>query len=283
MASLGLLVLCAALLHITQYTLAVRGGVGRQNLLAYDDDRNVMMSRPAYYRSDGWNGPSLEQALQRLVERGQRREQEEEELRTASMATLLRLLAKAEAAGLVGPDDVQLEEEDLQGRGQGRGLSMGRPPAPWWSLMTPQLLQALLDRVEPQVGGAQMAKARLERFRSDDYDDIDDDDVRRLLARILPIISPDYAPSNWRARRDVSVTEPVGTIHRRSRRSLGDDALPPSGNEPLLRVKRLGEEEQEGQQVHTVANANVRQHGTRRRRAALNHALLHQIVNYMRK
>ncbi|XP_077437848.1 proprotein convertase subtilisin/kexin type 1 inhibitor, like [Vanacampus margaritifer] len=279
MASLGLVVLGAALLHIAQYAFAVRGGVGRQNLLAYDDDRNEMMSRPAYYRSDGWNGPSLEQALQRLVEKGQRREQEEEELRTAS--TLLRLLAKAEAVGLVGPDDVQLEEEDFQG--QGRGLSMGRPPAPWWTLMTPELLQALQDRVEPQVGGAQLAKARLERFRDDDYDDIHDDDVRRLLARILPIISPDYAPSNRRARRDLSVTEPAGTTHRRSRRSLGDDALPPSGNEPLLRVKRLGEEEQEKQQLHTGANANVRQHGTRRRRAALNHALLQQIVNYMRK
>ncbi|XP_061644774.1 proprotein convertase subtilisin/kexin type 1 inhibitor, like [Phyllopteryx taeniolatus] len=280
MASLSLLVLGTALLHATQCALAAPGGIRRQNLFAYDDDRNEVMSHPAYYQSDGWRGQSLEQALQRLVERGQR--QDEEEQRLASVTTLLRLLAKAEAEGLVDPGDVQLEEEDFPGLGQGRALSMGRPPTAWWSLVTPQLLQALLDRMEPQAGGSPPARMILERFQGDDYDYGDDNDVRRLLARILPIISPEYAPSG-RARRDVSVTEPATTAYRRSRRSLGDDTLPSRSNEPLLRVKRLGEEEQEGQQLHTMANTNVRQHGGRRRRAALNHVLLHQIANYMRK
>ncbi|KAM9830358.1 proprotein convertase subtilisin/kexin type 1 inhibitor, like [Syngnathus typhle] len=276
MASLGLLLLSAALLHATQCALAARIGVGRQNPLAYDNDRDEMMSQPAYYRSDGWSGPSLEQALQRLVERAQRREQEEEQ-RTASLASLLRLLAQAGAAQLVAPGDVQVGEGDFQGQNQGRGPSRGRPPATWW---TPQVLQAVLDRMEPQVGGAQAAKTRLDRFRGDDYEDISDDDLRRLLARILPILKPDYAPSNRRTRRDLSVTETAGSAHKRSRRSLGDDALPPSGNEPLLRVKRLDEDEEDGQQLDTVANV---QHGARRRRAALNHVLLHQIVNHMRK
>ncbi|XP_051914306.1 proprotein convertase subtilisin/kexin type 1 inhibitor, like [Hippocampus zosterae] len=292
MASLGLLVLGAALLQAAQCALAARGGVGRQNLLAYDDDRDEVMSYPAYYRSDGWSGPSLEQALQRLVERGQRREQDQEEAeeeeeedeeqqrRTATIATLLRFLAKAEAAGSVDPGDLQMEGKDFRGRG--RGASMGRPPAAWWTLVTPQLLQALLDRMEPRVGGAQLAKTRLERFRGDNYEDLGDD-VRHLLARILPIISPDDGPSNRRARRDLSVAEPPVSARRRSRRSLGDeDDAPPSDSEPLLRVKRLGEEEQEGRRLQAPPNANAR-YGARRRRAALNHALLHQIVNYMRK
>ncbi|XP_061665042.1 uncharacterized protein LOC133494850 [Syngnathoides biaculeatus] len=281
MASLSLLVLGTALLHATQWALGAPGGVRHQNLLAYGDDRSEVMSLPAYYQSDGWTGQSLEQALQRLVERGQR--QDEEEQRLASVTTLLRLLAKAEAEGLLDPGDVQLVEEDFEGRGQGRVSSMGRVPTAWWSLVTPQLLKALLDRMEPQVGRSPSARMRLERLRGDDDDYGDDNNVRRLLARIMPIINPEYAPSARRTRRDLSVPEPAGTASRRSRRSLDDDTLPPRSNDPLLRVKRLGEEEEEGQQLHAVANANERQHGGRRRRAAVNHALLHQIVNYMRK
>lgn len=67
------------------------GGARRQrrdlrNLLPYEDQ---MMSYPAtqggggvndlYYQSDDWRGRGLDQALQRLVERDQRREQEEEQ------------------------------------------------------------------------------------------------------------------------------------------------------------------------------------------------------------
>lgn len=67
------------------------GGVRRQrrelrNLLPYEDQ---MMSYPTtqggggvndlYYQSDDWRGRGLDQALQRLVERDQRREQEEQQ------------------------------------------------------------------------------------------------------------------------------------------------------------------------------------------------------------
>jgi len=67
------------------------GGVRRQrrdlrNLLSYEDQ---MMSYPGmqagggandmYYQSEDWRGRGLDQALQRLVERDQRREQEEEQ------------------------------------------------------------------------------------------------------------------------------------------------------------------------------------------------------------
>ncbi|XP_077573469.1 proprotein convertase subtilisin/kexin type 1 inhibitor, like [Stigmatopora nigra] len=267
MASLSLLLCSVALFHAVQWTLAARGGARRQNLLAYDDDRNGLMPHQDYYQSNGWGGRTLEQALQRLVEKGQRREQENEEQRAAYFATLFRLLADVEATGLA-----ETEEDDLQGS----SLNMGRRPAAWWTTVTPQLLQALLDRMEPQMVGGAPARTKLRQFRDEDDDD---EDMRRLLARILPIVSPDYAPSTRRSRRDMSISEPVGTAHRRRRRSLEDDASP--GDEPLLRVKRLGDEEQEGPRPHMLPNANVKQH--RRRRAALNHVLLDQIVNYMRK
>lgn len=57
-----------------------------RNLVPYEDQ---MMSYPAtqgggrandlYYQTDDWRGRGLDQALQRLVERDQRREQEEEQ------------------------------------------------------------------------------------------------------------------------------------------------------------------------------------------------------------
>ncbi|XP_077471877.1 proprotein convertase subtilisin/kexin type 1 inhibitor, like [Stigmatopora argus] len=266
MASLSLLLCSVALFHAVQWTLAARGGARRQNLLAYDDDRNGLMSHQGYYQSNGWSGRTLEQALQRLVEKGQRQEQENEEQRTAYIATLFRLLTEMEATGLA-----ETEEDDFQGS----SLNMGRRPAAWWTTVTPQLLQALLDRMEPQVVSGAPARTKLRQFRNDDDED---EDVRRLLARILPFVGPDYAPSTRRSRRDMSISEPVGTAHRRRRRSLEDDASP--DDEPLLRVKRLGDEEQEGQKPHMVANANVKRHSGRRRRAALNHVLLDQIVNY---
>ena len=86
-------------LSLSQSLPAARGGgrgldvsVGRvrrqrrylRNLLPYEDQ---MMSYPTtqggggvndlYYQSDDWRGRGLDQALQRLVERDQRREQEE--------------------------------------------------------------------------------------------------------------------------------------------------------------------------------------------------------------
>ncbi|XP_029974666.1 proprotein convertase subtilisin/kexin type 1 inhibitor, like [Salarias fasciatus] len=135
MASLGLLLLSAALIQSAQPLPAARGrggrgldmsvgGVRRQrrdlrDVLPYEDQ---MMSFPGtqaggganelYYQSDDWRGRGLDQALKRLVERDQRREEEEEEQRAAYLGALLRLLSQAESAGLVGPGDVEVVEEE---------------------------------------------------------------------------------------------------------------------------------------------------------------------------
>ncbi|KAM8754225.1 proprotein convertase subtilisin/kexin type 1 inhibitor, like [Acanthopagrus schlegelii] len=293
MASVVLLLLSTALLHGAQSLPAARGGgrgldvsvggVRRQrrdlrNLLPYEDQ---MMSYPTtqggggvndlYYQSDDWRGRGLDQALQRLVERDQRREQEEHQ-REAYLAALLRLLNEAESAGLVRPGDVELVEEeeedeeddqgppgDFQGPAPpdydetGRGLNMGRPRAAWWGLLEPQLAQALLDRMEPQVAQTLMQRARQAgRVYSGPTrggDRGDEEAMRRLVARLLSSIGPNNAlvmSSGRRARRDLPVT-PVSSAHRRTRRSLDDMTPPlPSNDPPLLRVKRLeGEEEEE--------------------------------------
>ncbi|XP_051280890.1 proprotein convertase subtilisin/kexin type 1 inhibitor, like, partial [Dicentrarchus labrax] len=262
------------------------GGARRQrrdlrNLLPYEDQ---MMSYPAtqggggvndlYYQSDDWRGRGLDQALQRLVERDQMREQEEEQ-RAAYLAALLRLLSEAESTGLVSPGDVEVVEEeedeeddqgppgDFQGPAPpdydetGRGLNMGRPPAAWWGLLEPQLAQALLDRMEPQLAQTLLERARQERLQQTGRLSSglnrggDQEALRRLVARLLSSIGPNNAPvisSGRRARRDLSVTaaKPAGPAHRRARRSL-DDMVPPSpsNDPPLLRVKRLEEQDDE--------------------------------------
>lgn len=135
---------------------------------------------------------------------------------------------------------------------------------------------------------------------------------RRLVARILSSIGPNDATvlmsSGRRARRDLSVkaTEPVSSAHRRTRRSL-DDVTPPSPNNdaPLLRVKRLEDEEEEGHEerlhphiaglqrmkrIDTMATTDAQEPNQgsrqRRRRAALTYdpqILIDQIVEYMRE
>ncbi|KAF7645250.1 hypothetical protein LDENG_00207700 [Lucifuga dentata] len=208
MATLCLLLLSTALIHTTQPLPAGRvsgrgldvsmGGARRyrrdvRDLLPYEGQ---MMSYPAarggggasandlYYQSDDWRGRALDQALQRLVERDQNREQQQkEEQEAAYLASLLRLLTEAESAGLVGPGDVDMVEEeeeveddqgpaeDFQGAAPpdydetGRGLNMGRPPAAWWGLLEPQLAQALLARLEPQLAQALLERARQERLQ----------------------------------------------------------------------------------------------------------------------
>lgn len=82
------------------------------------------------------------------------------------MTALLRLLSEAESAGLVGPGDVEVVEEEVDDEEEddqeppedfqrpipadydetGRGLSAVRPSATWWGRLEPQLAQALLDR-----------------------------------------------------------------------------------------------------------------------------------------
>ncbi|XP_029994250.1 proprotein convertase subtilisin/kexin type 1 inhibitor, like [Sphaeramia orbicularis] len=351
MASLSLLLLSAALIHIAQSLPAGRGrgrgldvsvgGATRQrrdvhNMLPYEDH---MMSYRAtqegggandlYYQTNDWRGRGLDQALQRLVERDQRREQEEEQ-RAAYLAALLRLLTEAERVGLVGPEDVEVveeedEEEDDQGPQRdfqgpappdydetGRGLSMGRPRAAWWGLMEPQLAQALLDRMEPQLAQVLVERARQERLQQTGRvppglnRDGDQDTLRRLVARILSSIGPNNAAvmtSGRRMRRDLSVAapEPASSAHRRTRRSLDDLAPPsPSNDPPLLRVKRLEDEEEaelEEEKLHPqvglqrmkrIDTEEELNHGSRRRRrrAALNYdpqVLIDQMLEYMRE
>ncbi|XP_060914387.1 proprotein convertase subtilisin/kexin type 1 inhibitor, like [Labrus mixtus] len=305
MASFCLLLLSTALLHAAQPLPAGRGGgrgldvsVGearRQrrdlpNLLPYEDR---MMSYPTsqggggandpYYQTDDWRGRGLDQALQRLVERDQRRVQEEEQ-RAAYLSSLLRLLSEAESAGLVNPGDVEVVEEeedeeddqetpgDFQGPAPpdydetgGRGLSMGRPPAAWWGLLEPQLAQALLDRMEPQVAQNLLERARQERLRqagrlsSGASRAGEQEALRRLVAKLLSNIGPDSGAvmsSGRRMRRDVSFTspEPISSSHRRTRRSLDDLAPPsPSDDPPLLRVKRLDDVEEDEDKLRPAA------------------------------
>ncbi|KAK5620238.1 hypothetical protein CRENBAI_026850 [Crenichthys baileyi] len=348
MASLGLLLLGAALIHATQTLPAARGGgrgldisangIRRQrrdlrNRLPYEDQ---MMPYPAmqagggatdpYYQSDDWRGRGIDQALQRLVERGQRREQEEEQ-RAAYLAALLRLLSEAESVGLVGPGDIEVvEEEEDQEDDQGppgdfqtpdvadydetgRGMSMGRPNAPWWDLVEPQLAQALLDRMDPLLVQSLLQRAR-EQGRTSLGPSRDQDALRRMVAKILSSISPNNAQvmmsSGRRAKRDLSPkgNEPISPAHRRTRRSL-DSMAPqsPSNEPPLLRVKRLEDEEEEEEKlrpqvtglqrmkrIDTMATGDPGEvnHGSRRRRrrAVLNYdpqMLMDQILDYLRE
>lgn len=120
-----------------------------------------------------------------------------------------------------------------------------------------------------------------------------------MVSRLLTSIGPNSSPaisSGRRTRRDLSVT-PVGSAHRRSRRSLDDMAPPsPSNDPPLLRVKRLEEEDDEEKKpLPPVAGLQRMKrideelnHGSsrRRRRAALTYdpqLLIDQIVEYMRE
>uniref|UniRef100_A0A1A7YYA3 Proprotein convertase subtilisin/kexin type 1 inhibitor, like n=1 Tax=Iconisemion striatum TaxID=60296 RepID=A0A1A7YYA3_9TELE len=341
MVSLGLLLLGTALIHVAQTLPAGRGGgrgldvsvdgVRRQrrdlrNLLPYE---NQMMSYPAlqaggrgsdlYYQSDG-----IDQALQRLVERDQRREQREGQ-REAYLAALLRLLSEAESTGLVGPADVEVvEEEDEEDdreppadfRGPNvvdydeseQGLTMGRPPAAWWSLVEPQLAQALLDRMDPQLVQSQLQRAG-ETSRLPSGPRQEQDMLRQMVAKILTSIGPNEAPplipSGRRARRDLSNirADPAGSTHRRTRRSL-DDISPQSlaNNPPLLRVKRVEDEEEEKLHLQAAGLKRMKRidtmlkpihteeltHGSRRRhrRAVLNYdpqILIDQILMYMKE
>ncbi|KAK5873248.1 hypothetical protein PBY51_018306 [Eleginops maclovinus] len=330
MASLSLLLLCSALIHAAQ-ALPVghsggrgldtsMGGVMRQRrdlLLPYEDR---MMSYPAnqgggeasslYYQSDNMRGRGLDQALQQLVERDQRREQEEEQ-RTAYLSALLRLLSEAESAGLVGPGDLEVVEEEEEGP-QGdfqapppsdydeTGLRMGRPSAAWWGVMEPQLAQALLDRMEPQLAQALLQGSRPERpLQAGRGSAGHQDALRRMVARLLSSIGPSDGISGRRARRDLSaVAEPAGPAHRRARRSLDDMAPPsPSNDPPLLRVKRLEEDEprpptglQRMKRIDSMATNGLEElhHGSRRRRRRAvqdydPQILIDQILEYMRE
>lgn len=127
------------------------------------------------------------------------------------------------------------------------------------------------------------------------------------MAQILSSIGPNNTPvvtSGRRLRRDLSVTaaQPDRATHRRARRSL-DDVGPssPSNSPPLLRVKRLEDEEDEEnpppsvtglqrmKRIDAMATTSMEKlnHGTHwRKRRALNYdrqVLIDQILDYMRE
>ncbi|KAK0130856.1 hypothetical protein N1851_034469 [Merluccius polli] len=213
-----------------------------------------MMSYPVRhgdaYQQTEWRR-SLDDALQRLVESNQRREQEQEG--AAYMAAMLRLMSEAEGAGLVNPGDMDVmdvveEEEEGPGPYQGpadqdyddtsRSIRPGNSQAASW---------ALLERLDPQL-----ASALLERSRQNQLDQrdprlstsrgTDSDLLRYLVARILGSM----ASPKSRSRRDVAGPRAISPTHTRSRRSLDDTSPPlPSSDPPLLRVKRLRLEEGE--------------------------------------
>lgn len=281
-----LMLLSAALLHSAQSLPAGRGrgldpggGVRRQrrdaqNMLPYEDR---MMSLPV--QESEWRGRGLEQALQRLVERDQRREQEEEQQRDAYLSAVLRLLSDADRAGLMNPEVELVEEDQELDQGPlpqdydetGRRLSMSRPRAPWWTLVEPQLAQALLQRLDPQVSEALMNRVQASAGARES----DQDTLRRLVARILLSLGPSDAvmSSGHRMRRELPDPAPsaLHSGHRRSRRSLDDDA-PPSDDPPLLRVKRLDEDEPEPRPqqqpgLQRIKRVDVEEdHGSRRRK-----------------
>ncbi|XP_029911633.1 proprotein convertase subtilisin/kexin type 1 inhibitor, like [Myripristis murdjan] len=241
-------------------------------------------------------------------------------------------------------EDEEDEEEpgDFQGPAPpdydetGRAVSMGKPPAAWWGLMEPQLAHALLQRVEPQIAQALLERARQERLQQAARPGpgltqrpgpgltqrpgpglsrgTDQETLRYLVARILASLGPGNAgsPSGRRARRDLTIPAGGGganaasPAHRRTRRSLDDMPPPsPSNDPPLLRVKRLEVEEEEGgenttpqqrpaataglqrmKRIDTMATAEELNHGSgrRRRRAAVNYdpqILIQQILQYL--
>lgn len=284
------MLLSANLLHSTQCVPAGRvhgldyeGGVRRvrRDVLPYKDR---VMSLPVV--EDNLRGPGLEwdleQALQRLVERDQRWEQQEEQQRVAYLSAVLRLLANAERAGLVNPRLYLPDYDETSPR-----LSISQPEDPWWRLGEPQLAKALLQRLDPDYTEALLSK--LQQTQGTGPRENDQERLRRLIGHILSRMGPSNAviSSGHRMRRDLSDTapSPIATTHRRSRRSLEDRT--PSDDPPLLRVKRLEEDELEShpdQGLQPIKRLNIEKDHLshrRNRRAIVNYnpqILLRQVL-----
>ncbi|XP_072537517.1 proprotein convertase subtilisin/kexin type 1 inhibitor, like [Salminus brasiliensis] len=199
-----------------------------------------------YYQPDAVRAQGLGQALQRLMENDQRREQE-----AAYLSGLLRLLSEAENNGQGKQEE---EEEEDEGDFQGpyppdydeteQTVSMAKPRA----LLDPQLAEALLNRYRQErllQAGLNPTSNRLPEREQER----DQEMLRYMVEKILSSLAPgnQASPSNRRAKRDVSaVASSVrggATPLRRSRRSLDSVPMPsPNSEASLLRVKRLGDE-----------------------------------------
>ncbi|KAA0714372.1 hypothetical protein E1301_Tti019968 [Triplophysa tibetana] len=217
-----------------------------------------MMSYPAagrsndlYYQPEALRTQGLGQALQRLVESDQRREQE-----AAYLASLMRLLNEAQNNGQSKAEEVEEDEGDFQGPypqdydETEQAVSMAKPQASWQGVLDPQLTQALLNRYKQemlmQAGSANRIPER--------HQDRDQGMLRYLVEKILSGLASggnQPGPSSQRAKRDLAAVSNVeragGSSLKRTRRSL-DSAPIPSGQAEasLLRVKRLDDDDDEG-------------------------------------
>ncbi|KAK2898239.1 hypothetical protein Q8A67_009657 [Cirrhinus molitorella] len=223
-----------------------------------------MMSYPAadfrsrsndlYYQPEVLRAQGLGQALQRLVESDQKREQE-----AAYLASMLRLLNEAQNNGQGKPEEEE-EEADFQGPyppdydETEQAVSMAKPQASWQGLLDPQLTQALLNRYKQerlmQAGLAPNTNRIPEREQ-----DKDQEMLRYLVEKILSSLASGGSqggPSSQRSKRDLSAVANMeqsgGAALKRSRRSLDSAPGPsPQLEASLLRVKRLdGDVEDDG-------------------------------------
>ncbi|XP_066500923.1 proprotein convertase subtilisin/kexin type 1 inhibitor, like [Hoplias malabaricus] len=202
-----------------------------------------------YYQPEAVRAQGLGQALQRLMESDQRREQE-----AAYLAGLLRLLNEAQNNSQGKQEE---EEEEEEGDFQGpyppdydeteQTVSMAKPQA----LLDPQLAEALLNRYKQErmlQAGLNPTSNRLQERE----EDRDQEMLRYLVEKILSGLAPGNqpSPSSRRTKRDVNAASGTGrggAAVRRSRRSVDSAPGPsPSTEASLLRVKRLGDEDDEG-------------------------------------
>ncbi|XP_076860100.1 proprotein convertase subtilisin/kexin type 1 inhibitor, like [Brachyhypopomus gauderio] len=203
-----------------------------------------------YYQPDALRAQGLGQAIQQLVENDQRREQE-----AAYLAGLLRLLSEAESNGPGKREEEEEEEGDLQGPYSPdydeteQTLGIVNPQV----LLDPQLSEALLNRYQQermlQTRHSPAANRLPERGQERDQER-EQEVLRFLVERILSSLASGNqpSPSNRRAKRDVSGVgaegQGVATPLRRARRSVDSAPVPaPNAEVSLVRVKRLGEED----------------------------------------
>ncbi|XP_077080581.1 proprotein convertase subtilisin/kexin type 1 inhibitor, like [Siphateles boraxobius] len=214
-------------------------------MMAYPAADFKSRSNDLYYQPEVLRAQGLGQALQRLVENDQRREQE-----AAYLASMLRFLNQAQNNGQGKPEEDEEDEGDFQAPyppdydETEQAVSMAKPQA----LLDPQLTQALLNRYKQerlmQAGLAPTTNRIPEREQ-----DKDQEMLRYLVEKILSGLASGGSqggPSNQRAKRDLSAVASLersgGPVLKRSRRSL-DSAPVPQVEASLLRVKRLDDDD----------------------------------------
>ncbi|KAI7797935.1 proprotein convertase subtilisin/kexin type 1 inhibitor, partial [Triplophysa rosa] len=217
-----------------------------------------MMSYPAagrsndlYYQPEALRAQGLGQALQRLVESDQRREQE-----AAYLASLMRLLNDAQNNGQSKAEEEEEDEGDFQGPypqdydETEQAVSMAKPQASWQGVLDPQLTQALLNRYKQEM----LMKAGSANRIPERHQDRDQEMLRYLVEKILSGLASggnQAGPSSQRAKRDLAAVSNVeragGSALKRTRRSLDSAPIPSTQAEAsLLRVKRLDDDDDEG-------------------------------------